>query len=116
MRMVRLMTAEDAFGAKVVVAQLGVEGILWELKGGVDGPYPFGPVQVFVAEADLAQAQAVLASTAPLDADRDEQDELDDLEALWSPRRSRRTVLAASAVLGLLGLLAAELVRLLVIS
>ena len=83
--MVRLMTAEDAFGAKVVVAQLGVEGILWELKGGFDGPYPFGPVQVFVAEADLAQAQAVLASTAPLDADRDEQDELDDLEALWSP-------------------------------
>src|SRR6478752_2808452 len=36
MRMVRLMTADDAFGAKVVVAQLGVEGILWELKGGVD--------------------------------------------------------------------------------
>ena len=99
MRMVRLMTADDAFGAKVVVAQLGVEGILWELKGGVDGPYPFGPVQVFVAEAD-----------------RDEQDELDDLEALWSPRRSRRTVLAAAAVLGLLGLVAAELVRLLVIS
>jgi putative signal transducing protein len=117
MRMVRLMTAADAFGAKVVVAQLGVEGILWELKGGgVDGPYPFGPVQVLVAEADLAQAQAVLASTAPLDADRDEQDELDDLEALWAPRRSRRTVLSAAAVLGLLGLVAAELIRLLVIS
>ena len=116
MRMVRLMTAADAFGAKVVVAQLGVEGILWELKGGVDGPYPFGPVQVFVAEADLAQAQAVLASTAPLDADRDEQDEIDDLEAMWAPRRRKRTALSAAAVLGLLGLVAAELVRLLAMS
>ena len=94
MRMVRLITAEDAFDAKVVVAQLGVEGILWELKGGVDGPYPFGPVQVFVAEADLDAGPGVLASTAPLDADRDEQDELDDLEAVWStaPQPPHRAV------------------------
>jgi hypothetical protein len=115
MRMVRLMTAEDAFGAKVVVAQLGVEGIVWELKGGVDGPYPFGPVQVYVPEADLAEARAVLAATAPLDADRDEQDELDELEAAWS-RRSRRNAISATAAVGLLGLLVAELVRLLVVS
>jgi len=115
MRMVRLMTADDAFGAKVVVAQLGVEGIIWELKGSVDGPYPFGPVQVYVAESDLAEARAVLAATAPLDPDRDEQDELDELEAAWS-RRSRRSALSAAAVVGLLGLVVAELVRLLLIS
>jgi hypothetical protein len=115
MRMVRLMTAEDAFGAKVVVAQLGGEGIIWELKGGVDGPYPFGPVQVFVAESDLAEARAVLAATAPLDADRDEQDDLDELESAWAPRRNRRAALTAAAVLCLLGLVAAELIRLLVV-
>ena len=67
MRMVRLLTLDDAFGAKVVAARLGVEGIVWELRGGVDGPYPFGPVHVFVTEEDLAEARAVLAAVAPLD-------------------------------------------------
>ena len=47
MRMVRLMTADDAFGAKVVVARLGRRGHpRGSCSGGVDGPYPFGPVQV----------------------------------------------------------------------
>ena len=61
--MVRLVTAEDAFDAQVLAARLGVEGILWELRGSVDGPYPIGPVQVFVAEDDLPEARAVLAAT-----------------------------------------------------
>ncbi len=105
--MVRLMTADDAFEAKVVVAQLGGEGIVWELRGGVDGPYPFGPVHVFVTEGDLAEARAVLAAAAPLD---EEEDDPEDGEV---DRHDRRTLLAASAVLGLLALGAAELVRLL---
>ena len=104
--MVRLMTADDGFSAKVVAAQLGVEGIVWELRGGVDGPYPFGPVHVFVTAADLDEARAVLASAAPLD----EEDDGDEPR----PRGSdRRTMLVGAAVLGLLALGAAELVRLL---
>ena len=106
--MVRLMTADDAFSAKVVVARLGVEGIVWELRGGVDGPYPFGPVHIFVTEADLAEAQAVLAAVSPLDEAEEDRDEGDD-----SDRRNRHTLLVGAGVVGLLALAAAELVRLL---
>jgi hypothetical protein len=59
-RMVRLITVSTGFEAKVIAARLGVEGILWELRGGVDGPYPIGPVHVFVAEQDLSFARQVL--------------------------------------------------------
>ena len=86
-RMVRLMTADDGFGAKVVAARLGVEGIVWELRGGVDGPYPFGPVHVFVPESELAEAQALLAATAPLD---EENGDGDDEEARAVAARHRR--------------------------
>jgi hypothetical protein len=58
--MVRLITVSTGFEAKVIAARLGVEGILWELRGGVDGPYPIGPVHVFVAEQDLSFARQVL--------------------------------------------------------
>ena len=106
--MVRLMTADDAFAAKVVAARLGVEGIVWELRGGVDGPYPFGPVQVFVTEADLAEAQAVLAAVSPLDEEEADRDEVD-----AAGRRNRHTVLVGAGAISLLALGAAELVRLL---
>jgi hypothetical protein len=108
LRMVRLMTADDGFGAKVVVARLGVEGIVWELRGGVDGPYPFGPVHIFVTEADLAEARAVLAAVSPLDEAEEDRDEADD-----AVRRNRHAVLVGAGVIGLLALGAAELVRLL---
>jgi hypothetical protein len=108
LRMVRLMTADDAFSAKVVAARLGVEGIVWELRGGVDGPYPFGPVHIFVTEADLAEAQAVMAAVAPLDEAEEDRDETD-----AASRRYRHTVLVGAGVVGLLALAAAELVRLL---
>ncbi len=106
--MVRLMTADDAFAAKIVAAQLGGEGIVWQLKGGVDGPYPFGPVHIYVPETEVEEARAVLAAAAPLD-DDEEDDE-------W--RRSvphRRALLGGAALVGLLGLAAAELVRMLVL-
>jgi hypothetical protein len=105
--MVRLMTADDAFSAKVVAARLGVEGIVWELRGGVDGPYPIGPVHIFVDEADLPEARALLAATAPLESEQDE----------WEPaertRPDRRSVLIGAGVVALLALASAELVRLL---
>jgi hypothetical protein len=48
--MVPLTTAATPFAARVLAAHLGAEGIVWELRGSVDGPYPLGPVEVLVAE------------------------------------------------------------------
>ncbi len=59
--MVPLTTAASPFAARVIVAHLGAEGIVWELRGSVDGPYPLGPVQVLVAECDLAVAREIVA-------------------------------------------------------
>ena len=58
--MVRLATVRSGFEAKVMVARLGAEGIVWELKGAVDGPYPMGPVTVLVDEHDLDIARELL--------------------------------------------------------
>ena len=49
--LVPLVTMTDAFSARVLVARLGADGILCQLRGGMDGPYPLGPVVVLV-EAD----------------------------------------------------------------
>ncbi len=69
--MVRLLTAGDGFEAKLVVARLGAEGVLWELRGGVDGPYPMGPVHVYVDEADLEVAREVMAAVEEVPAEPD---------------------------------------------
>jgi hypothetical protein len=66
--MVRLATLPDQFSARLLAARLGAEGLLWELRGG-DGPYPVGPVHVFVPERDLPDAQGVLAATEELPPD-----------------------------------------------
>jgi hypothetical protein len=71
-RMVRLLTTLDQFEARVLVARLGAEGILWELRGGHDGPYPMGPVHVYVAADDLPQAQELVAMTTELPSEDDE--------------------------------------------
>jgi len=89
--MVRLLTTYDVFEAKLVVARLGSEGVLWELRGGVDNAYPLGPVHVYVDEADLSVAHDVLAPVGD-----DEPD--DDLGA----RRSPAALVASFIVLGIL--------------
>jgi hypothetical protein len=58
--MVPLTTAANPFAARVLAAHLGAEGIVWELRGNVDGPYPLGPVEVLVSEDDLAVAREVV--------------------------------------------------------
>jgi hypothetical protein len=70
--MVRLLTTLDQFEARVLVARLGAEGILWELRGGHDGPYPMGPVHVYVDAEDLARAKDLVAMTAELAPEDDE--------------------------------------------
>ncbi|OWY59762.1 hypothetical protein B7486_72835 [cyanobacterium TDX16] len=60
-RMVPLVTGSTAFEAKVLVARLGAEGILWELRGEVDSIYPIGRgVDVLVAEGDVVLARELL--------------------------------------------------------
>lgn len=58
--MVPLTTAANPFAARILAAHLGAEGIVWELRGNVDGPYPVGPVEVLVAVDDLAVAREVV--------------------------------------------------------
>ena len=58
--MVRLATVQSGFEAKVLAARLGAEGIVWELRGAVDGPYPMGPVTVLVEEHELDVARELL--------------------------------------------------------
>jgi hypothetical protein len=67
--MVPLTTAASPFAARVLAAHLGAEGIVWELRGSVDGPYPVGPVEVLVAEGDLAMAREIVAEQSAAGAD-----------------------------------------------
>jgi hypothetical protein len=67
--MVRLTTVGDPIEARIIAARLGSEGVLWELRGGIDGPYPMGPFHVYVAEPDLATAYEVLTPADDHDPD-----------------------------------------------
>lgn len=68
-RMVLLTTVGSAFEARLLAARLGAEGVLWELRGG-DGPYPVGPVHVYVAADDAEVAREVVLTSDPGDAAR----------------------------------------------
>jgi hypothetical protein len=59
--MVPVRRVSDPFEARVVAARLGSLGIVTQLRGGgIDGMYPFGAVEVLVAETDLEAAREVL--------------------------------------------------------
>jgi hypothetical protein len=60
--MVPLTTAANPLAARILAAHLGAEGIVWQLRGNVDGPYPVGPVEVLVPADDLEVARALVAS------------------------------------------------------
>jgi hypothetical protein len=74
--MVRLTTVGDPIEARIIAARLGSEGVLWELRGGIDGPYPMGPFHVYVAEPDLATAHEVLTPAEDADDVDTDQDPL----------------------------------------
>jgi hypothetical protein len=85
-----------------MAARLGAEGIVWQLKGGVDGPYPVGPVQVLVDERDLDVARELLL--------------VDEVEAAFqqSPGMStRRTILMWVALAAVLVVAASTFLRVL---
>lgn len=58
--MALLTTVPGSFAARVLAARLGSEGIVWELRGNVDGPYPVGAVQVLVPATELRDARELL--------------------------------------------------------
>ena len=94
--MVRLATVSHPFHARVIAARVGAEGIVTELRGSVDGPYPMGDVSVYVPEIDLPVAQELLLADEVESAFDDEQ--LDD----GSTPRELWLVLAAMLVLSAL--------------
>jgi hypothetical protein len=59
--MVKVATASGPFEAKLLAARLGADGIVWELRGGADGIYPMGPIDVLVAADDADVARVLLA-------------------------------------------------------
>ncbi len=71
--MVHLVSVDTPFEARVLVARLGAEGIVWELKGAT-GIYPVGRSHVYVDEGDLEMARELLLSDA-VEAVFDEADE-----------------------------------------
>jgi len=74
-RMVRLATVAHPFHARVIAARIGCEGIVTELRGGVDGPYPMGDVHVYVPEIDLPLAQELLLADEVESAFEDDEDD-----------------------------------------
>ena len=63
--MVHVATASGSFHARVIAARLGAAGILCEVRGGLDGPYPLaGPVDVLVPDEEADEARALLAADA----------------------------------------------------
>lgn len=58
--MVHLTTATGAFEARVLMARLGADGIVCQLRGAVDGPLAFGSVDVLVEADDLPTARELL--------------------------------------------------------
>ncbi|MBW8826795.1 MAG: DUF2007 domain-containing protein [Acidobacteria bacterium] len=60
MRVVPLTRVPDPFHARVLAARLGSEGILTQLRGGIDSPYPMGDIEVLVSEDDLDLARELL--------------------------------------------------------
>jgi hypothetical protein len=86
--MVHLCTAKGSFHARVIAARLGADGILAELRGAVDGPYPIDhSVEVLVSVDELDVARELLL--------------VDDIEAPDAafPRATRRRVWFLIAVL-----------------
>ena len=77
-RMRHLTTVQGSFHGRVVAARLGAEGILVELRGVSEGPYPLqGSVEVLVSVDQLDLAREILladAVDAAVDADAVELD------------------------------------------
>lgn len=71
--MVHLTTVQSPFAARVLMARLGTEGILTEVRGFLDGPYPaLGEVDVLVEAAQENWARVLLDAVEESRSDYDE--------------------------------------------
>ena len=112
--MKHLVTLRDGFEAKVLAARLGSEGVLVELRGSIDGPYPLGLIHVYVEEDGLETARTVLALAGDahdLELPPDPWDDESDDDAVGNRVRERRKLLAVVAVGVVAALVLLELVR-----
>ncbi|MCU1486268.1 MAG: hypothetical protein JWN67_3014 [Actinomycetia bacterium] len=85
--MVPVVRVADGFHARVIAARLGSEGIVTQLRGGIDSPYPMGAVEVLVGEDDLEDAKALLLADEVESAFADEDDDEPDDEYRVPRRR-----------------------------
>lgn len=95
--MVRLVSVGNPFHARVIAARVGCEGIVTELRGSVDGPYPMGDVHVYVPEDDLPAARELLLADEVESAFDDEEDFSE-----HGPPRALWVILAAMVLLSVL--------------
>jgi hypothetical protein len=58
--MVTLVTVPNGFQARVVAARLGSAGVIAQVRGPADGPYPIGDVSVVVPEVELELARQLM--------------------------------------------------------
>jgi hypothetical protein len=63
LHMVHLASLPTPFEARVLVARLGAEGIVWELRGATE-VYPVGQTHVWVDEKSVATARELLLTDA----------------------------------------------------
>jgi hypothetical protein len=78
--LVHLRTVPNAFHARVIAARLGADGIVTQLRGSLDGPYPLGSVSVWVGSDDLAVARELLLADEVEAVFADDVLDADDLE------------------------------------
>jgi hypothetical protein len=96
--MVRLATVTSSFHARVIAARIGAEGMVTELRGNLDGPYPMGEVHVYVAEDDLPSAQELLMAD-------EVESAFDDPDDTFGLTRSPALWIVVAAILALTGVL-----------
>jgi hypothetical protein len=58
--LMRVYATTDQFAGELMRGRLEAEGIQVLLKGEIEGPYPSGPVYLWVSAADEARAKAVI--------------------------------------------------------
>lgn len=58
--LVHIRTVASPFHAHVIAARLGAEGIATQLRGSLEGPYPFGEISIWVAAGDRDTASELL--------------------------------------------------------
>jgi len=68
--MIPVALARSGFEAKLLAARLGSEGVIWELRGDVDGLYPVGGIEVLVPSDEAERARDVLFDPVDDEADR----------------------------------------------